>query len=173
MFETDEGDGVRFHEATQLTIAEIAAVQEVIRRRVLSLFERRGLIDAEAADNLRQWEHGGGFSLDATIRIEAHDRGGLERLLRYCARPALASERLAWSDDGQHVIYRLPRAGRDGQTVVVLSPLELLERLSVLIPPPRCHRHRYHGVLAPNAPLRVAATARAALPIDFTATLSD
>ena len=31
--------------------------------------------------------------------------------------------------------------------------------LAVLIPPPRLHRHRYHGVLAPNSPLRGAATA--------------
>ena len=30
-----------------------------------------------------------------------------------------------------------------------------------LIPPPHTHRHRYHGVLAPNATLRVAVTALA------------
>ncbi|MEJ1374968.1 MAG: hypothetical protein RPT94_08095 [Candidatus Sedimenticola sp. (ex Thyasira tokunagai)] len=29
----------------------------------------------------------------------------------------------------------------------------------------RRHRHRYHGVLAPNAPLREQATARAGLPV--------
>jgi len=34
-------------------------------------------------------EHGGGFSVDAQVRLEAHERDGLERLLRYCARPAL------------------------------------------------------------------------------------
>jgi len=28
-----------------------------------------------------------------------------------------------------------------------------------LTPPPRRHRHRYHGVLAPHAPLRAAVTA--------------
>ena len=28
------------------------------------------------------------------------------------------------------------------------------ERLALLIHPPRIHRHRYHGVLAPNAKLR-------------------
>jgi hypothetical protein len=27
-----------------------------------------------------------GFSLDAAVRVAAHDRAGLERLLRYCAR---------------------------------------------------------------------------------------
>ena len=35
-----------------------------------------------------------------------------------------------------------------------LAPLEFLERLAPLIPPPPIHRHRYHGVLAPNAKLR-------------------
>ena len=39
-------------------------------------------------------EHGGGFSADAEVRIAADERDGLERLLRYCARPALALERL-------------------------------------------------------------------------------
>ncbi|MBK7675959.1 MAG: transposase [Candidatus Accumulibacter sp.] len=33
----------------------------------------------------------------------------------------------------------------------MLTPLELIERLAALIPPPRRHRHRYYGVLAPNA----------------------
>jgi len=44
------------------------------------------------------------------------------------------------------------------------SPLELIDRLAALIPPPRLHRHRYHGVLAPNAPLRAAVTALARAP---------
>ena len=46
---------------------------------------------------MRQWDHGGGFSLDAKVRIETRDRKGLEQLLRYCARPIFASERLAWA----------------------------------------------------------------------------
>jgi hypothetical protein len=29
------------------------------------------------------WDHGGGFSLDASVRIEGQDRAGLERLPRY------------------------------------------------------------------------------------------
>ena len=42
----------------------------------------------------------------------------------------------------------------DGTTALSLTPLEFLERLAQLIAPPRIHRHRYHGVLAPNARLR-------------------
>jgi hypothetical protein len=41
----------------------------------------------------------------------------------------------------------------------MLTPLELIDHLAALIPPPRLHRHGYHGVLAPNSPLRAAATA--------------
>ena len=36
---------------------------------------------------------------------------------------------------------------------------ERIDHLATLIPPPRLHRHHYRGVLAPNAPLRAAATA--------------
>ena len=42
----------------------------------------------------------------------------------------------------------------DGTTALSLTPLEFLGRLALLIHPPRIHRHRYHGVLAPNAKLR-------------------
>ncbi len=34
--------------------------------------------------------------------------------------------------------------------------LRLIDRLAALVPPPRVHRHRYYGVLAPNSPLRPA-----------------
>jgi hypothetical protein len=47
----------------------------------------------------------------------------------------------------------------DGRAILHLTPLELLDRLALLIPPPRRHRHRYHGVFAPNAPLRAQLTA--------------
>jgi hypothetical protein len=37
--------------------------------------------------------------------------------------------------------------------------LALVNRIAQLVPPPRTHRHRYYGVLAPNSPLRAALTA--------------
>ncbi len=44
------------------------------------------------------------------------------------------------------------KPGVGGQTVLELTPFELLDRLAVLIAPPRRHRHRYHGILAPVCP---------------------
>ena len=42
------------------------------------------------------WQAAGGFSLDASVRIDGSDRAGRERLPRYCARPPFA----ATSPDG-------------------------------------------------------------------------
>ena len=42
-----------------------------------------------------------------------------------------------------------------------LTPLELIARIAALVPPPRTHRHRYFGVLAPNSSLRATVTALA------------
>ena len=46
-------------------------------------------------------EHPGGFNLHATRRVPAHDRAALERLLRYLLHPALAHDRLSWTEDGR------------------------------------------------------------------------
>jgi Putative transposase len=40
-----------------------------------------------------------------------------------------------------------------------MSPLELMQRLAALVPPPRRHLIRFHGVLAPHAKLRAAIVA--------------
>ena len=72
----------------------MAHIQCIIRRRILRMFVRRGLLEADDAKNMGAWNHDGGFSLDASVRIEGHDRPGLERLLRYCARPPFALERI-------------------------------------------------------------------------------
>jgi hypothetical protein len=51
----------------------------------------------------------------ASVRIEGPDRAGLERPLRYCARPAFALERLEHVAD-ERLIYRLPKPQPDGRT---------------------------------------------------------
>lgn len=41
---------------------------------------------------------------------------------------------------------------------IVLDPLDLMARLAALVPPPRVHLMRYHGVFAPHSRLRAAVT---------------
>jgi len=120
-----------FHEATLLEAADIEAVGEKTRHRVLKWLARHGYLDSEAAEMMRAWPHTGGFSVDGSVRLPDWDRGGLERLARYCARPAFSAERLdRW--DGDTWVYRLKRPLASGETSLVLSPLELLSRLAAL-----------------------------------------
>jgi len=98
-----------------------------------------------------------GFSLHAGIGVEAGQREKLERLTRYVSRPPVSEERLSLTAQGQ-VRYRLKTAYRDGTTDIVLEPLDFIARLAALVPPPRAHLTRYHGVFAPHAALRAAIT---------------
>src|SRR5690606_807270 len=43
---------------------------------------------------------------------------------------------------------------KDGTHAVLLDPLDLIARLAALVPPPRFHMIRYHGVLAAHAAVR-------------------
>ncbi len=96
-----------------------------------------------------------GFSLHAGVRCGTHQRKELERLCRYITRPAIANERLK-QDGAGNVVLQLKSPWRDGTTHIVMSPLEFMQRLAALVPRPRLHLIRFHGVLAPNARLRAA-----------------
>jgi hypothetical protein len=154
VFESTPTGGVVFHAATGLDAQAIAAVQATVRRRLLCSFARRGLLAGDDARDMAQWGHGGGFS------------AGLERLLRYdrrkspfgttegspllgrpkevpfrdCARPPLATERLQ-QRDAEHLIYEATKPGPGGRGPQILTPLQLIDRLAALVPPPRVHRH--------------------------------
>jgi len=152
------------------------------RPKVVAAVTRIFLAEIE---KLLAWENSG-FSIDATVRITLLDRDvpsyfqSLEHLLRYCARPPFALHRLSVIRDADgriaRIRYVMPRhkaatwvgPGRKRKStqpgaggVIELSPFEFLDRLADLIPQPRRHRHRYHGVFAPNHPLRPAVTALA------------
>ena len=142
-----------------------------MRQRVLELFERRGILNTETVAEMQGWGHRGGFSVHAGVRVAAPDRAGRERMLRYCARPMFAGERLVWAGGGAQARYRLPWAalaghkrGQERSIELRLSASEFLDRIAALIPPPRKHRHRYFGVLAPNSPWRAQVTAGSKAP---------
>ncbi len=158
--------GVIFHPATGADADAVAQVQASLRRRILRAFVARGLLEGFEAKEMLAYRHSG-FSVDISVCIAAHDRAGLERLLRYCARPPFALERLRKA--GSELVYRCAKQhsepggkphGKRGIKVdeITLTPLDLIDRIAALVPPPRTHRHRYFGVLAPNSPYRAAVT---------------
>jgi len=158
--------GVIFHPASAIDETAVAQVQTDLRRRILRAFVGRGLLESCDAKEMLGYQHSG-FSVDAGVCIQAHDRAALERLLRYCARPPFAMDRLR--KEGAALVYRCakqrsePSSDKRGAKAdeLHLTPLDLIARIAALVPPPRTHRHRYFGVLAPNSPHRAAVTALA------------
>ena len=155
-----------FLPARPINQAGLAALTERVRRRVIRWFRLTRLLDTAAAADMLTWENSG-FSVDASVRITLNGIQlrvycqPLEHLLRYCARPPFALERLSVTHDASgratKVRYVLPRhkaanwvgpgrsrtSTRPGANgVVELSPFEFLDRLADLVPPPRKHRHR-------------------------------
>jgi hypothetical protein len=111
IFNTEE-ESVLFHEV-YLTPDDIADTQDNIRKRVLRYFSRRKFFGKNDIEQMLAYENSG-FSLDAKVRIQPWDRDGLERLIRYCARPCFKSENLKWN--GPWINYRLPKQSHTGQT---------------------------------------------------------
>jgi Putative transposase len=129
---------------------------------------RRGALGAHAgksviklgADRYAPWvqhdkprhAHYDGFDLHADVAIAADDRQGLEHLLRYTARSAIAGERLRLTEDGR-VALELKRRYHDGTTHLLrANHLHRATRRAGARP----HKNLtvYGGVLAPNAKLR-------------------
>jgi hypothetical protein len=118
-------------------------------QRVLRVGDRIDVDDVSVLEGKR-CASVGGVSLHANVAVPARDRRRLERLARYVARPPVSTQRLSRLDDGR-LLYRLKHRWRDGTTHVIFEPQELLEKLAALVPPPRFHLVRYHGILGPCA----------------------
>ena len=99
----------------------------------------------------------GGCSLHVGVAAEAHEGQQLERLCRYIARPAISEKRLSLSPQGK-VRYQLKTPWRNGTTHVEFEPVEFIAKPAALVPPPRAHLTRFHGVFAPNAKWRAQLT---------------
>ena len=94
-----------------------------------------------------------GFSLHAARAVDAHDRGGLERLCRYGLRAPFAVDRFSLTGDGR-VRTELRKATSTGRAELLLLPLDLLRRLVALLPAPYGNLVRVHGVFANRSRLR-------------------
>jgi hypothetical protein len=67
-----------------------------------------------------------------------------KRVLRYCARPPFALERLhalgstpSLASPESRLVYRFPKPDIHGRTELLRTPLELLQAIAKFVPPPR------------------------------------
>ena len=83
---------LQFNEAF-LRPDDIADTQDSIQKRVLGYFCKREFFKKSEVEKMLSYESSR-FSLDANVRIQSWDKDGLERLIRYCARPPFKSENI-------------------------------------------------------------------------------
>jgi hypothetical protein len=129
---------VIFHLSSGIDDTAMAQAQATLRKRILRAFVGRGLLQSFDTKEMLGYQHSG-FSVDAGVCIQTHDRAALERLLRYCARPPFAMERLR--KEGATLVYRYakqhsePNSDKRSARVdeLTLTPLELVERIAALI----------------------------------------
>jgi hypothetical protein len=86
------------------------------------------------------------FNLHAGVSVPGGLPAARERLLRYCARPPLALERLSVLEDGR-ICYRV----KDTEQVRLMTPMQFMARLAALVPPPRHPLVRFYGMWAPHS----------------------
>jgi len=94
-----------------------------------------------------------GFTVHAQTHCGAHQRDRLSALVSYGARPPLATARLTETETGD-LLYKLKRAWSDGSTAILLSPQELLEKISALVPAAHFHMVRYTGIFSSHSKWR-------------------
>ncbi|MFH1435122.1 MAG: transposase [Pseudomonadota bacterium] len=153
VFLVGPGGSVNFQEVRPPTPEEVKAVEQRIAARVLKLFVRHDHLESSEAEKMKAWEFSG-FSLDASVAVEADDRKGLEHLVRYCAKPSFVASNVTYLPDAEQVIYRLPKPDPQGCTQIELTPMECLQRIVELIPPPRKNMIRFYSAFAPNCSIR-------------------
>jgi hypothetical protein len=88
VFESAPTGEIMFTAATWLDANAIADVQARVRRRLLSVVVRRGRPPGDDARAMGRWQHGGGGSVNGSVRIEATDRAGRARAATALLRPA-------------------------------------------------------------------------------------
>ena len=106
------------HPASGIDEAAVAQVQAEVGTRILRAFAGRGLIERFEAREMLAYRHSG-FSVEDGVCIQAQDRAGLERLLRYCARPPFALERLR--QRGAELVYHCPKPQSGGKQASATS----------------------------------------------------
>ncbi|WKA69765.1 transposase (plasmid) [Klebsiella pneumoniae subsp. pneumoniae] len=150
----------RLHRTRAPTSAQLTELANTIAHRVCRHLSRRGWLEGEDESVfLSDSDAGkvGGFSLHAGVAAEAHESHKLEKLCRYITRPAISEQRLSISPQGR-VRYQLKTPWRNGTTHVEWDAVDFIAKLAALVPPPRAHLTRFHGVFAPNANLRAQLT---------------
>ena len=131
---------------------------EIWQEKVFSLLLDVGKIDPDVVANMRDWKHSG-FSVDMSVRIEAADHSGMQRLVEYISRCPFSLARMVNITNDGKILYRagkaecipFPKTGDKDlssgmrRNYEVYDPLDFLAEVTQHIPNKGEHQIRYYG----------------------------
>ena len=153
-------EGVFLPEGTFLPLPKLATEPflKLWEQEVFALLLAEGKITEEVVANMRSWKHSG-FSVDQSVRLEAGDQEGVQRLIQYFLRCPFSQARMIEVTEAGKVIYktehnavgRFPEPGDEellagpARNFQIFDPLDFLAEVTQHIPDPGTHLVRYYG----------------------------
>jgi hypothetical protein len=88
-------EGVFLPDGTFLPLPKLAVepFHKLREQEVFALLLAEGMITEDVVANMRSWKHSG-FSVDQSVRLEAGDQEGVQRLIQYFLRCPFSQARL-------------------------------------------------------------------------------
>jgi hypothetical protein len=132
--------------------------------KIFRLLLDENKIEPALVAQLRSWRHSG-FGVDRSVRLQAGDRDGVERLAQYIARSPFSLARLIRVTRSGQVVYRAEKdrplrfpdpasenlVGGVAHNFQVFEPLDFLAELTQHIPNKGEHLIRYYGYYSNKA----------------------
>jgi hypothetical protein len=153
-------EGVFLPDGTFVPVPKLAREPflKLWEQEVFKLLLAEGKITEEIVANIRGWQHSG-FSVDQSVRVEAGDTEGLQRLIEYFLRCPFSQARMIEVTEQGQVLYktehnrlgRFPEAASEDllagpkRNFQVFDPLDFLAEVTQHIPDPGEHLIRYYG----------------------------
>jgi hypothetical protein len=129
-----DNDG-SFH---SIPIKNTSNLTELFRRRVISYFVNKKLLNEKFARNLLSWKHSG-FSVDNSILIPAQDQKARTGLSQYIARHPVSLNKIIYIPEKAKVLYKTKYNDYFGENIQLFTATNFIAELTMHIPPK--HKH--------------------------------
>ena len=153
-------EGVFLPDGTFVPLPKLATEPflKLWEQEVFALLLAEGKITEDVVANMRSWKYSG-FSVDQSVRLEAGDQEGVQRLIQYFLRCPFSQARMIEVTEAGKVIYktehnpvgRFPEPGDEellagpARNFQVFDPLDFLAEVTQHIPDAGEHLIRYYG----------------------------
>ncbi len=136
-----DADGT-FH---SIPIKDTSNLTELFRRRVISYFVNKKLLNEKFARNLLSWKHSG-FSVDNSILIPAYSNKARVNLSQYIIRHPVSLQKILYARSNGTIIYKTKYNEYFKENIKLFKVSDFIAELTQHVPPKHKHLIRHYGL---------------------------